>query len=167
MSQWSGLKTFEDWKKKLNELLDEGRKASAANDDEARLKLCSQLRIFVTKSRPNTPEILELDGIASEAQQALSMQVASDAVGRIEARTTELILLAKHLEQVAEKVEADAASLRLEKARAAVDAITDAARALNDFDAVLLTGTDEELSGRLKEIVAALKKLRDTIEKKG
>ena len=167
MSDWKNLKTFEDWKAKLEELLEEGRKASAANDDDARLETCSQLRMFVQKSRPNTPEILELDGIASEAQQALSTQVASDAVGRIEARTTEILLLAKMVEQVAIKAESDAATLRLDKAHAAVDAITQASRALTDFDTVLQEGTDEELAARVKEILASLKKLRDAIEKKG
>jgi hypothetical protein len=166
MSEWDGLKTFDDWKAKLDALLVEARQASTKNDDEARLDLCARLRQFVQKSRPNTPEVLELDRLASEAQQALSEQIAEDAIGRIEARTTEILLLAKRVEQVARKAEEDAATLRLDRAHAAVDALTDVVRALDDFDDVLQDGTDEELSGRIKEILAAARKLRDSIEKK-
>lgn len=166
MSEWDGLKTFEDWQTKLDALLAEARQASVKNDDEARLELCARLRMFVQKSRPNTPEVLELDHLASEAQQALSEQIAADAIGRIEARTTEILLLAKRVEQVARKAEADAASLRLERAHAAVDALTGAVRALNDFDEVLKDGTDDELAARVKEILAAAKKLRDSIDRK-
>jgi hypothetical protein len=166
MSEWDNLKTYDDWKGKLEDLLDEGRKASAADDDESRLELCSRLRMFVQKSRPNTPEVLDLDRIASEATRTLSLDVAEGAVDRIEARTAELIVLGKTLQQVAAQAESDAASLRLEKAHAAIDAIIGVQRALDDFDSILQSGTDEEIGGRIKEVLGILKKLRDTIEKK-
>src|SRR5688572_27393689 len=132
MSEWDNLKTYEDWKNKLAELMDEARRASQANDDAALISIAPRLRTFVQKSRPNTPEVLALDRIAADAQRALTLQLASDAIARIEARTSALLVLGKTLQQIGARAEADASVLRLDRSYGAVDAIIGAHRAISD-----------------------------------
>jgi len=163
---WNKLGTAAEWKDTLDSILAAARRASDDNDDEHRLDLCKVLRTFVVKSYPNSEPISEYDRIALQAQQALSEVVVDAALDRIEARTTKLIALRKDVAAVTERVEAEAAKLRLDKANVLIDSLTAAARALDDFDTVLVAGDDEELRKRIAEIAAAITKLRKLVEKK-
>ncbi|MBL8749422.1 MAG: hypothetical protein JNK78_09680 [Planctomycetes bacterium] len=163
---WNELETADDWRTALDSILAEARRASDENDDDERLDLCKVLRAFVLKSFPNTKPITDYDRIALEAQQALSEAVVDDALDRIEARTTTLIALRKEIAAVTEQTEAEVAKLRLDKAHTLIDTLTDASRALDDFDTVLVDGDDEELSKRLAEIAAAIAKFKALVQKK-
>lgn len=163
---WNGLETPDDWKSVLDSILAAARRASDENDDDERLDLCRLLRAFVLKSFPNTKPITDYDGIALAAQQALSETVVDDALDRIEARTTTLIALGKQVAAVTERTEVETAKLRLDKAHLLIDALTQASRALDEFDTVLVDGDDDELQKRLAEIAAAIAKFKALVQKK-
>jgi hypothetical protein len=164
MSDWDNLNTYDDWRNRLDQLLAEGRDASSRNDDEARWRVCADLRMFVQKSRPNTDQVLELDRIASAAAKSLSLEAASGAIGRIESRTAELVVLSKELQRVGERAASSAVALRLERARAATEALAGIAGTLAGLDATLRASAGgEELSARITTIMGMLKDLGDAI----
>lgn len=163
---WNELESADDWRRALDSILAAARRASDENDDDERLELCKLLRAFVLRSFPNTKPITDYDRIALQAQQALSEAVVDDALDRIEARTTTLIALRKEVVAATELAESEAATLRLDKAHTVIDALTQASRALDDFETVLVDGDDEGLKKRLAEIAAAIAKFRALVQKK-
>lgn len=163
---WDALDSYDDWKSTLESLLDQSKSASDANDDAELLAISNALNTFVRKSFPNTPEIMALDNVAVQASQAMSEQVADAAVLQITARTTQLAALSKQLTQLAQAAAEDAALFRLEKAHAAVDALTQAMRTIDGLDEAFTEDSDEELRAKIKELATTLKKMRDAIEKK-
>ena len=52
----------------------------------------------------------------------------------------------------------------LEKAHRLIDALTEAVRAVDDFDKVLEDGTDDQLRKRLEKITSSLVDLRDELD---
>jgi hypothetical protein len=162
---WSSIKGYDAWNGTLVKLLDAAATASAANDDEERLEICDALGEFIDRSSPNTPEIMDLDALASEAVQSMTEKIATDAVARIAARTTKLTSLSKQVLTVAGQVEKSAAALRLTQFHAAIDALTDAQRAVEGLDDIVKTGTDEQLRERLKALLEAIEKTRGALEK--
>lgn len=163
--KWNNIDGFDGWQQTLASLLDAAKAASAANDDDERLDICEALTEFVSRSEPNTPEILELDRIASDAVQSMTEQIAADAVGRIAARTTLLTSLAKQVQAVADKAEKDASSLRLTQFHAAIDALTEAQRAVAGLDDVFKDGTDDELRGKIAALLDSINKARTLLDK--
>lgn len=163
---WDALDAYDSWKDTLETLLDQAKSASAENDQTELIAISNALNTFVKKSFPNTPEIMALDEVAVQASQAMSEQVADAAVMQISARTTQLTALAKHLEHLATVAADEAASIRLEKAHAAVDALTHAMRTIDGLDDAFTEASDEELRAKIKDLASTMKKMRDAIEKK-
>jgi hypothetical protein len=163
---WDALDTYDSWKDTLESLLDQAKSASASNNQTELIAISNALNTFVKKSFPNTPEIMALDEIAVQASQAMSEEVADAALMQISARTTRLTALAKHIERLASVAADDAASIRLEKAHAAVDALTHAMRTIDGLDDAFAEASDDELRAKIKDLATAMKKIRDAIEKK-
>lgn len=158
-------KTAEDWRAELNALLEQAKAASEADDGAARLRLCDKLLSFVDRSDPRVAGTDELDAIALKAHRTLAADVVDRAVAGIRARTAEIATLTKDVERVAAAAEASARALTLEKAHAAVDALTAATRAVKGLAETGLSGTDAELRARLAALLKALEDGRRTIEK--
>lgn len=164
--KWDSIETPNEWKDTLESLLDQAKTASADNDQDELVVISNALNTFVKKSFPNTAEIMALDDVAVQASQAMSEQVADTAVMQITARTTQLTALAKQLEHLASVAADEAAILRLEKAHAAVDALTQAMRSIDGLEGNFMDASDDELRAKIKEFAATMKKMRDVLEKK-
>ena len=163
-NEFDKIKDLDGWQAKLKELLAAAEKASAKDDDDARLAVASRLNQFVLESSPNTDEIIALDQLATNAARELSLDVVSGAVDRIAARTARLRAITKQLDAVTAKAEQAASSLRLEKAHRVIDAFTEAVRAVDDLDKVLEDGTDDQLRKRLEKLTTSLVGLRDELD---
>lgn len=165
MSEFNSLSTFTDWSDKLADMLDEAAAATKAKDDRERLSIAARLRAFVKASPPLMDGSAQLDAIALNGAAMLGDSVINDAIERIRGRTAEFMALKKQIDAVTDKAERDAAMVRLEPARAAVDSLTAAVRALQDFDAVLKDGTDDELKGKITTILKSIEGAKAVIEK--
>jgi hypothetical protein len=163
-TEFDKIKDDAGWKAKLKELLAAAEKASARNEDDERLSVATRLNRFVLESSPNTDEILALDELATTAARELSAAVVAGAVDRISGRTAALRSIAKQLEAVSLKAEQAAASIRLEKAHRVIDAFTEAVRAVDDLDAVLQEGSDEQLRKRLVKLADSIRDLRTELD---
>jgi hypothetical protein len=162
-TEFDKIKTLAGWRAKLKELLAAAEKASSKNDDDARLAVASRLNQFVLESSPNTDQIVALDTLATSAARELSIDVVTDAVDRITARTARLRAITKQLDAVTATAEQAASSIRLEKAHRVIDALTEAVRAVDDLDTVLEDGSDADLRKRLGKLSASLVGLRDEL----
>jgi hypothetical protein len=163
-TEFDKINDLAGWQAKLKELLAAAEKAASKNDDDARIAVAKRLNQFVLESSPNTDEIIKLDELATNAAQALSLDVVGDAVARIAARTVELRKITKQLDAVTARAEETAASIRLEKAHRVIDAFTQAVRAVDDLDKVLEDGTDDQLRKRLTKLTTALVDLRGELD---
>ncbi len=162
--KWSSIRDVAGWRTTLQDLLDQARLASGAEDDAELLQVVAALNSYVDRSFPNTPEIRALDEVALDAVESMTEQIAAGAVARIAARTMRLSGLAKRIQEVADQVEQDAAVVRLEKAHAAVDAVVDASRAIQGLDQALGSG-DADLKDRIKAILKELDRFGSLVGK--
>lgn len=167
MSEFDSLVTISDWGEHLAGMLDEASAATRAKDDAKRLSIAKRLREYVKKSPPLLEGTARLDALALEASTRLGDSVIDDAVERIRGRTAEFLALKKQIEAITAVAERDARLIRLEPARAAVDALTGAVRAIEDLDMVLVEGTDDELRKRLTTLLKTLEAAKAQIEKIG
>jgi hypothetical protein len=145
-------------------LLGAAQKASGQDDDDVRLAVVRRLNAFVLESFPNTPEILALDALAIAAAEELSVSVASGAGDRIAARTGALRSIATRLDAVSSTALEAAATVRLEKAHCAADALTEAVRAVDDLNDALEDGSDRELRKRLAKLAQTMRELRRQVD---
>lgn len=163
---WDTIEGLDAWQGTLESLLEQAKVASADNDQNELLAISNALNTFVKKSFPNSPEIMALDDVAVVASQAMSEQVADTAVMQITARTTQLTALAKQLDHLASVAADEASTLRLTKAHAAVDALTDAVRTVDGLEGAFADASDDELRGKIKDLASSMRKMRDLLEKK-
>ncbi|HSE92461.1 MAG TPA: hypothetical protein VLF19_04075 [Methylomirabilota bacterium] len=163
-TEFDKIKNFAGWKAKLKELLAAAEKASSRNDDDGRLSVATRLNNFVLESVPNTDAIRALDELATAAAHELSVAVVEGAIERISHRTAALHSITKRLEAVSLQAEQAAASIRLAKAHRVIDAFTEAVRAVDDLDAVLADGTDEQLRKRLATLARSMRVLRTELD---
>ncbi|NVM23997.1 MAG: hypothetical protein HWN68_19735, partial [Desulfobacterales bacterium] len=66
MSEFNGITGFDGWSAKLKSLLEEAKLVAQQDELDKRLTMCDRLTDFVLESRPDTPEIKELDRMAKE-----------------------------------------------------------------------------------------------------
>ena len=163
--RWSDVKTYDDWKSTLKQILDAAATASQANDDDERLDLCSVLNEFIARSAPNSDEIKDLDRVAGEAIEAMADQVAQNAIGRIAQRTATITTLAKEVDLIAQKANEAASDLRLGKFHAAVDALTEAERAVSSLGDAVESGSDDQLKSQIVDLIKAINKARAALDK--
>jgi len=158
------MSDFETWRDRLIVLLDKAQEVVESGDDDAMKEMRGELRKFIADSRPNTPEIRSLDKIAHETGDALAQASVDARINALAARTRELAGLSKQLEAVAESVAADARTIRLDREREAALSLSDAIGSLKDLKASLGDGVDAETLGKVKELVGAMQKFRESLE---
>jgi hypothetical protein len=164
MSEFRGIDGFSAWKKKLEQLLAEGKKAVANDDLDECKAIAARLTEFTIASWPNTPEIKELDRIAAEAADTLGLQVVGGMLTKLAASTGDLARLTKQFDEAAKFNTAEANSIRLKHGREVIDAVTGTVNAINQFRHTLDEKDDKKLLEDLKAVVASLQKLRKTVE---
>ncbi|MHC4105204.1 MAG: hypothetical protein ACYSR9_09705 [Planctomycetota bacterium] len=164
MSEFNGITGFNGWSAKLKSLLEEARVIAQQNDLDERLTMSDRLTDFILESRPDTPEIKELDRIANETATALLKQSIEERLMAIIARTAEYKRLTKEFQTQAKHNEADAESIRLKSIIQTVDSATvmiDSAKKLKV--SLKKNAGDKNVAALIDETVAAIESLRSRI----
>jgi hypothetical protein len=136
------------------------------NEASARFAESRRLREFIRESYPNSDEIQALDEIAKKAAIGLLEQNIDERLKSIAARDAELAQLAKQFEGAASDAEGAAASIRLERARKALDALTDGIVKMKELRGALKSVADKDLVKALEKAMAAAQAARSLIERR-
>jgi hypothetical protein len=166
MSEFNGITGFEGWSAKLKSLLEETKHIARQDDLDERLKMCDRLTDFILESRPDTPEIKELDRIANETATALLKQSIEERLMAIIARTGEYKRLTKEFETQAKENQVNAESIRLKSIIQTVDSATvmiNSAKKLKD--SLKKNASDKKVAALIDETVVAIENLRSRIGK--
>jgi hypothetical protein len=166
MSEFDRIHGFEGWKDKLGELLDEGKKAVAAEDPDQCRQIARRLTQFTVESFPNTPDIKELDRKAAEAAATLSSQSIDGMLAELATHTADVARLAEKFNAAVKANAAEADAIRLKRGKQVIDAVTGTVSALNQFRETLDSKDDKKLLEDLKSVATSLQKLRNAVESK-
>ncbi|HEX8877584.1 MAG TPA: hypothetical protein VF777_12610 [Phycisphaerales bacterium] len=161
-NEFAGITGYSGWKTKLDQLLAIATTASQGGTPAQRRKIAERLIEFAMQS-PDRDGIPELDTIALDASRTILLDNIAGAVDSIAARTASIVAMTKQLGEIGRAAEEQASSIRLERARRMVDAMTEIVRAADDLDSVL-TDDDKVLRAKIKKIADALLDLRGEVE---
>lgn len=163
MTNWNKLETKEEWADVLSDLLEEAEDSVSAQSAARRTAAKRDLREFVEQSPFEIG--LEYDDIARKAIDSITKAELAADLATVESIALDLAQTAKRLDAVSAKNEQAAATLRLEKARAAVDSITGTVVDLQRLKASFeQEGSNPKLLENLRTALEALKKLRGALE---
>lgn len=166
MSEFNGITGLDGWSAKLKSLLEEAKLVAQQDELDKRLTICDRLTEFVFESRPDTPEIKELDRIAKETAIALLEQSIEERLKTIIARTVEYKRLAKEFETQAKENEANAESIRLKNIIQTVDSATAMINSAKELkDSLKENAGDKKVAALIDETVKAIEALRSRIGK--
>ncbi len=181
-SEFDNITDLAGWRKKLDELLTTARTVAAQDDIDPRLEVSDRLTKFIVKNPPSTPgdpassEYESMDRVAREASDGLLLATIQERVAAIVSRTTELASVRKKIDSRTAANKAEAASIRLEKARRVVDATTEAVAAMIDLKKDLErafkeagiagdSGTDfSELAKKIDGLISRIQSVRNEVE---
>lgn len=165
-AEFKPLKTFEQWREKLSELLDEADAIGAQDPSPqaAVLKLNKRLTDFQVWSPPDVPGLEELDDIAENARRAMLDDAVGDRVRELANTRSVLLTLGKDLERRAEQDRQTAAFMRMDKLSAALPKVNEAIHAALELRQVVDDATDEDLLATVDNAIEGLQKLRDIVE---
>lgn len=167
MSEFDAINTLVGWVEKLGELVRAGEEAVAARDEQAVARARERLFSYVLHSRPNSPEIRQLDNLANATRLSLFEAQVDWAIGRIAARTAEYADLRKTLLGMAADAEAAGASIRLRNVRRVIDGSSELVTSLMAVRDELAEGEDaEKLKGKIERVVKNIQDIRDALERR-
>lgn len=164
-TEWDGIEGVEGWRAKLESLLREAEALPANADVQTRLKMNRRLTEFQLRSTPNTDEILELDAIAEAARAAVIKAGIDERLEGLAEGSAALARFTKQLRDRAASLQADARSLRFERADAAVRSITDSIKSIRDLIAAMDIASDEDLVKKSERLITTLQNFRGEIER--
>jgi hypothetical protein len=118
----------------------------------------------MAQSRPNTPDILALDQIATNTANALLRTTIEERLASIAERQADLIHLTKKMQVSTEAARESAASIRFERITKVVGVLTDAVRELQNLKTVLEDGSDAQLVASIERLVTAIQRVRGEVE---
>lgn len=165
MSEWDGIRGVDGWRQKLQALAGEAKTLALSDDLEKRFALCDRLNAFIAHSRPNSKAIQALDEIAADLATSLMQATVEERLQALAERGAELALLTKELEGRAAAAAASAQSIRLERARKAVDSVTETVNSLKELRRLLGSGDDAELARGVEQAINTLQRVRNAIER--
>ena len=165
MSEWSKIKTVEQWGAKLRALLKEAKPVADNGDLKARKAMAERLTQYVEWSRPGTSEeIQEHDKIATNAAAAILLAEAGARFGAFMAQNAEYAALRKKLESEAQANKEAAADLRFERLTNAVISARDLAKSFNEVRKSLKdSGNEKKLGGDITKFLTEANTLRKRI----
>lgn len=164
--EFKDLKTFADWKKKLDALLGEADALVADETLQPRRDVAERLTEFQEYSPDDIAEVEHLDSIAEHAREAIVLGTIDQRLAGIGAATSALRTLAKDLDRQAEEDRASAAAIRLEGMRGTLKSVNETLAAAMELEKNLDSATDQQFAGQLKKVLDSLIGLRDSIEEK-
>ena len=161
MNEWN-IESEEGWSAKLQELL---QKAQTVGDTlDERMALSEQFVEFIINSHPNTDNIKRLDAIADKARKGVLLSAIEKRVAAISDRTGELALITKSFQETAAKAQAEARSIRLEKARGVVDSLEKTVKSIQVLSESLKGDDDVLLTQSLMDSVSTLTNLKTKVQ---
>lgn len=156
--EWDNLQTFDHWSAELDRILVQARVVLKSGDTQGRTDVQDQLADYIAHS-PNRLAA-ELDAIARRAMDDMLESAITDALGSLATRSAELSLHAKTFADIAGAAEQRARSIRLERARAVVDAATSTVQSLAGLRQSLGDAADDKLvAEKIDKAVKAIHEL--------
>jgi hypothetical protein len=166
-NEFTNINSIEGWKMKLEELVGAAAsiaRTSSGNTDQI-VTLSDRLVGFITHSTPdNSPAIQEMDDIARKTRNDLIRSRIEERLAGITERTNELAILDKKIRAITAEGQRQAAAIRLERAKAVVQSLTDTISSLKTFRSILKDGTDDALAKSVEEILTTIQNLRAKVE---
>jgi hypothetical protein len=157
-TDFDSLETFEDWSNLLEALLVRAKDALQSGNAQQKSDVQRDLGAFID----NSPNKIagQLDDMARKTINDILDTAINQALGNIEARTSELALHVKTINAVTEAAERRAKSIRLESARGVIDSTGAAIRSLTDLRQALNDTSDDKLvADKIDEAVKAINDL--------
>jgi hypothetical protein len=165
MSEFDGIEGFTGWNSKLNDLLHDAMEAAQQEALPPRLAIVNRLTTFMEQSRPNTPDILALDQIATDTANALLRTTIEERLASIAERQADLIQFTKKLQTSTEAARESAASIRFERITKVVNVLTTAVGELQNLKTVLDDGSNAQLVASIERLVTAIQRVRAEVER--
>ena len=157
MSEWEDLRGFDDWARKLDELLEEARQA--LDDQASPVGIQRRLRAFRMES-PLGPRFERLNRIAAKAVSDIAAQTFAQAAEGIAARSNELDDAVREIEGMAHEIRRVAGRISLESPRAIVSSLTNTIESLTE----LSEASDGDVLEKIEKAVDSIRALRESIE---
>jgi hypothetical protein len=164
MSEFDDIKDVNGWRNKLAELIDDAKRAAAGNDDDARMSMAERLNHFIENSRPQSPEINQMDDLAGKTALSLMRQTVEERMAELTVRGTELAKLTKALDAQSDALAASADSIRLTKTREVVNVLTRSVDALNQFRTAVDADDTAGLVASVEDLLTRIQEVRNAIE---
>ncbi len=164
MSEFDDIKDVNGWRNKLAELIDDAKRAAAGNDDDARMSMAERLNHFIENSRPQSPEINQMDDLAGKTALSLMRQTVEQRMAELTVRGTELAKLTKALDAQSDALAASADSIRLTRTREVVNVLTRSVDALNQFRTAVDADDTAGLVASVEDLLTRIQEVRNAIE---
>lgn len=164
MSEFDDIKDVNGWRNKLAELIDDAKRAAAGNDDDARMSMAERLNHFIENSRPQSPEINQMDDLAGKTALSLMRQTVEQRMAELTVRGTELAKLTKALDAQSDALAASADSIRLTRTREVVNVLTRSVDALNQFRTAVDADDTAGLMASVEDLLTRIQEVRNAIE---
>ena len=164
MSEFDDIKDVNGWRNKLAELIDDAKRPAAGNDDDARMSMAERLNHFIENSRPQSPEINQMDDLAGKTALSLMRQTVEERMAELTVRGTELAKLTKALDAQSDALAASADSIRLTRTREVVNVLTRSVDALNQFRTAVDADDTAGLMASVEDLLTRIQEVRNAIE---
>jgi hypothetical protein len=164
MSEFDGINDVDGWRDKVAELIDDAKRVAAGNDDDARMSVAERLNLFIENSRPQSPEISQMDDLAGKTALSLMRQTVNERMAELTVRGTELAKLTKALGAQSDALAASADSIRLTKTREVVNVLTRSVDALNQFRTAVDADDTAGLVASVEDLLTRIQEVRNAIE---
>lgn len=164
MSEFDGINDVGGWRDKVAELIDDAKRVAAGNDDDARMSVAERLNLFIENSRPQSPEISQMDDLAGKTALSLMRQTVNERMAELTVRGTELAKLTKALDAQSDALAASADSIRLTRTREVVNVLTRSVDALNQFRTAVDADDTAGLVASVEDLLTRIQEVRNAIE---
>jgi hypothetical protein len=152
-------KTFDDYASDLKGLIDEAREAILGGDQSAMKDAHGALGDFIANSDDTIHGVIELDNVASNTMQDVTLaRLDQSLVKNLSARSADVERLIKTISGQSAVNNSAAASIRLERVKALLDAGTTAVNELKKFADTVDTSSasGDKLAKLLTDAIAAV-----------
>lgn len=158
------LAARQDWEEALSDIVDFGRQAVEAKDDDDISQATDLLNKFIEASPPERPWSSDLDDHAREALGQMAIDIATITNDDLASRTAELQRIAKAVRATAADNEQAAADIRHEKLTQALISAMNAAKAAKDLrDTVKDDAGSAKISQAAEQLLAAVSEFKDVL----
>ncbi len=155
--------TYEAWADVLDLILDEARTAVSSGDATRKVAAQQELREF--RNRSGNAFAKPLDDIAQNAILDIWKATVTDALQGLAQRGLELQNNMRQISAITGGLASISASIRLDRAKAAIDSLTSAVTSISDLKNGIADGAGaDDLRTKLAKAIADVQTIRNLIE---